>query len=112
MPDRLREAAEVIARQAKANAAGWSRRVPPSIRVSGAYPEVIIRAGAPPAYPNEVPGVRHPVFGGRGTKRPHAPWVLNQHRPFLAPAGDMAANRALEKFAKIIDDMAVQRGYR
>lgn len=112
MADRLREAAEVIARQAKLNAAGWSKRIPPSIRISGSYPEVVIRSAAPPAYPNEIPGVRHPVFGGRGTKRPHAPWVTNEHRPFLAPAADMAANKALEKFAQLIDDWALKAGFR
>jgi len=112
VPDRLLEAAKVIADQARNNAAGWSARIPPSIRVSGSYPEVFIRSGAPPAYPNEVPGVRHPVFGGRGTRRPDAPWVTNQHRPFLAPAADQRANQALEKFAQIIDDWAIKAGYR
>lgn len=112
MADRLREAAKVIADQAKRNAAGWSKRIPPSIRVSGAYPEVVIRSAAPPAYPNEIPGVRHPVFGGRGTDRPKAPWVTNEHRPFLAPAADEGANKALEKFAQLIDDWAIKAGFR
>jgi hypothetical protein len=111
MADRLMEAAKVIAAQAKSNAAGWSARIPPSIRVSGGYPEVFIRSAAPPAYPNEVPGVRHPVFGGRGTKRPRAPWVTNEHRPFLAPAADQRINQAAEEFAKIIDDWAIRLGY-
>ena len=112
MADRLREAAEVIARQARLNAAGWSKRIPPSIRVSGSYPEVYIRSAAPPAYPNEIPDVWHPVFGGKGTKRPDAPRVLNQHRPFLAPAADEGANKALEKFSKLIDDWALKAGFR
>lgn len=105
------DAAKVIADQAKVNAGGWSRRIPPSIRIRGSYPEIIIRASAPPAYPNEL-GVWHPVFGGPHTKRPEAPWVLNKHRPFLAPAADMAANPALEQFARIIDDWAFRLGYR
>lgn len=112
MADRLLEAARVIEFYAKVSAAGWSKRIPPSIRVSGSYPEVFIRSAAPPAYPNEIPGVRHPVFGGRGTKRPDAPWVTNQHRPFLVPAADSGANKALEKFAKIIDDWALKAGFR
>lgn len=112
MPDRLMEAAKVIAEQAKSNASGWSRRIPPSIRVSGSYPEVFIRSSAPPAYPNEVPGVRHPVFGGRGTRRPHAPWVTNQYRPFLAPAADQRGDAAAGKFADIIDDWAIKAGFR
>jgi hypothetical protein len=112
MADRLLQAAQVIADQARNNAAGWSARIPPSIRVSGGYPEVFIRSAAPPAYPNEVPGVKHPVFGGRGTRRPHAPWVTNQHRPFLAPAADQRVNQAAEKFAVIVDDWAIKAGFR
>ena len=109
---RLREAAQIIADQARVNAAGWSVRVPPSIRITGGGVTVSISSGAPPSYPNEIPGVRHPVFGGRGTKRPHAPWVTNQHRPFLAPAADEKADAALEAFSKVIDDWAAEHGYR
>lgn len=107
---RLREAAEIIAEQAKSNA-DWSARIPPSIKVSGGAGGVSIMTGAPPAYPNEIPGVRHPVFGGRGTKRPKAPWVTNQHRPFLAPAADQKIDAAAEAFAKVIDDWAKELGY-
>ena len=107
---RLREAAQVIADQAKENA-GWSARIPPSIRVSGGAGGVSIVSDAPPAYPNEIPGVRHPVFGGRGTSRPKAPWVLNQHRPFMAPAADERIDEAAEKFAQVIDDWCEERGY-
>ena len=32
---RLREAAEIIAQQARQNAGGWSARIPPSIKVNG-----------------------------------------------------------------------------
>ena len=102
----------MIAEQAKRNAAGWSARIPPSIRVSGSYPEITIRASAPPAYPNEISGVRHPVFGGRGTRRPKAPWVTNEYRPFLAPAGDQVGDQAAKKFAVIIEDWAIKRGYK
>lgn len=109
---RLREAAEVIAAQARRNAAGWSKRIPPSIKVSGGADGVSIMSGAPPAYPNEVAGVRHPVFGGRGTARPEAPWVTNQHRPFLAPAADERIGEAAEKFAKVIDDWARDYGFK
>ena len=109
---RLREAAQVIADQAKANAAGWSARVPESIHISGGASGVSILSGAPPSYPNEIAGVRHPVFGGRGTRRPKAPWVRNQHRPFLAPAADEKIDEAAEKFAQVIDDWAHDRGYK
>lgn len=109
---RLREAAQVIADQAKTNAAGWSGRVPESIKVSGGAGGVSIVSGAPPSYPNEIAGVRHPVFGGRGTRRPKAPWVTNQHRPFLAPAADEKIDEAAEKFSAVIDDWCHERGYK
>lgn len=109
---RLREAAQVIADQAKENASGWSARIPPSITVSGGGTGVSILSDAPSAYPNEVAGVRHPVFGGRGTRRPKAPWVLNQHRPFLAPAADQRGDEAAEKFSKVLDDWAKEHGYK
>jgi hypothetical protein len=107
---RLREAAEVIAEQARENAS-WSHRIPPSITVSGGAGGVSIMSDAPPAYPNEVDGVRHPVFGGRGTSRPEAPWVKNEFRPFLAPAADQRIDEAAEKFAQVIDDWAKEHGY-
>ena len=108
----LEEAAKVIADQARRNAAGWSARIPPSIRISGGETEFTISSAAPPAYPNEIPGVRHPVFGGRGTRRPEAPWVTNQHRPFLGPAADEKLNEAAEKFALVIDDWAIKAGFK
>lgn len=99
---RLREAAQIIADQARVNAS-WSRRVPASIKVSGSA-TISISSSSPPAYPNEIAGVRHPTFG-------HSPWVTNQYRPFLAPAGDEKADEAAVKFAEVIDDWARERGF-
>ena len=106
---RLRDAAEILAKQAARNAS-WSARIPPSIAISGGGDEYTISTGVPPAYPNEF-GVWHPVFGGRGTKRPEAPWVKNKHRPFMRPAADQAGDRALGVFALVIDDWARKNGY-
>ena len=111
MPDRLREAAEVLAHIAAANAAGWSVRIPPSITVSGGGDEYTVSTDSPPAYPNEF-GVWHPVFGGKHTRRPRAPWVKNKHRPFMAAAADEGADRALGVYAEIITDWARKDGYR
>ena len=108
---RLREAAEIIARQARQNAGGWSARIPPSIKVNGGSSGISISSSSPPAYPNEL-GVRHPVFGGRGTRRPDAPWVTNKHRPFLAPAADEKIDEAAEAFSKVLDDWAKELGYK
>jgi len=112
MTDRLAEAAKIIADKAKELAGEWSRQVPPSIRVSGSYPEITIRASAPPAYPNEMPDIWHPVFGRRGTKRFGKPRVKNKHRPFLAPAPDRVGDEDVQKFAEIVDDWAVKAGFK
>ena len=104
---RLREAGEFVAAIARSNAS-WSAKVPGSVKVLGGTSGVYIRAGgprAPAGYPNEVAGVRHPVFG-------HDPWVTNENRPFLAPAGDSGADGAAEIVARVIDDWAHEYGFR
>lgn len=109
---RLEEAAKIILERARRNAEGWSVRIPPSLQLEVSGSTAVISSAAPPAYPNEVPHVRHPVFGGPGTRRPGAPWVTNQHRPFLAPAGDQEADRALEQFGLYVEDLAHKHGYK
>jgi hypothetical protein len=101
---RLREAGEFVAAIARSNAGGWSQQIPPSIKVMGGTSGIYIRCAAPPAYPNEVAGVRHPVFG-------HDPWVTNVNRPFLAPAGDEGADGAAEIVARVISDWAREYGF-
>ena len=109
--ERLRQAAEIIADQARRNAGGWSARIPPSVKVSVSGRTAVISSDAPPAYPNEVAGVRHPVFGGPGTRRPRAPWVTNQHRPFLGPAADAKASDAMERWARKYDRLLAKAGF-
>lgn len=108
--DRVKAAAEIIRDQAAVNA-GWSARIPGSLKVRASSTGAMISTAAPPAYPNEF-GVRHPVFGGRGTKRPKAPWVRNKHRPFLGPAADQKGDAAAREFGLIIDDWCVRHGYK
>jgi hypothetical protein len=108
----LERAAEIIADQARANAAPWSVRIPPAMQVAVVYPVAYVSNSAPPAYPNEVKGVRHPVFGGRGTARPDAPWVTNEYRPFLAPAADQAGDAAADAFGDYALELAMEHGYR
>jgi hypothetical protein len=111
---RLKEAGEYVAGIARGKAS-WSSKVPASIKVGGGRSGVNITAGgarAPAAYPNEIPGVRHPVFGGKGTARPDAPWVTNENRPFLAPAGDEGADGAAAIVAQVVDDWAHEHGFR
>lgn len=110
LSDRVKAAAQIIADQAKTNA-GWSARIPPSLKIRASDTGATISTAAPPAYPNEF-GVRHPVFGGRGTRRPRAPWVRNKHRPFLGPAADQKGDDAAREFGLVIDDWAIKHGYK
>lgn len=118
---RLRQAAEVIAQDARILSGTWSERVPPSVRVYPALTRggtaVTIAAGgvrAPMAYTNE--GKRggrpiwHPVFA-RG-ERSDWKWVPQTPRPFMRPAADARANQAADVFAKAIDDWAAASGFK
>ena len=107
---RMRAAALIIARQAQVNAAGWSVQIPPSIKVKASGNTAVISSGVGPSYPNEVPRVRHPVFGPT-LKRPAPPWVTNDYRPFLAPAADEMADAAAAEIGKVIDDIAHDDGF-
>jgi hypothetical protein len=121
VPARLRQAAEVIAADARVLAATWSERVPPSVRV---YPAptrggtaVTIAAGgarAPMAYTNEGKRggrpVWHPVFG-RGARADWT-WVPQTPRPFMRPAAEARAGQAADVFAKAIDDWAAASGFK
>ena len=114
---RLRQAAEVIADRARANAAPWSRRIPPSVRIyqltAGGRIATIAAGGAraPMAYTFEAPygPVWHPVWGHGPRKDWH--WVRQDPRPFLAPAGDEAADTAIDVFAEMIDDWEAASGF-
>lgn len=100
----LGAAADIIADKAR-ELAGWSHRVPGSIRVDVSGQTATISSQVGPAYPNEVAGVRHPTFG-------HSPWKTNQHRPFLSPAADAAGDQAMNRYAQKIDKWAKQAGFR
>lgn len=132
---RLRSAAEIVARDARARSARWSVRVPASVRLQGGVRSVTIVAGgrvAPQAYtmegkPSGAPR-SHPVFG-RGTRKrgplvkvdkdgtrhydpPGWTWAKQTPRPFLREAIDSKQNEVLAEFAKVIDDWAKAKGYR
>jgi hypothetical protein len=105
MADHTVAAAKIIAAEARRLASRWSVQVPPSIRVTGGGTSATITSAVGPSYPNEVAGVRHPVYGNRHN------WVLNQYRPFLAPATDAKADAAAEEVAKVVDDIAHAAGF-
>lgn len=102
---RLKEAGEYVAAIAK-DKASWSEQIPPAIKVGGGRSAVTITCRVGPAYPNEIEGVRHPVFGN-----PDIPWVTNEHRPFFEPAATEGADGAAEIVARVIDDWAAQYGF-
>lgn len=114
---RLRQAAEIIADDARLRSSRWSRRVPRSVRIQGGTSAVTVVAGgpaAPQAYTMEGTNTglprRHPVFA-------HGPrdkwtWVAQTPRPFMAEAIDAKAEEAFREFAKVIDDWARERGFK
>ena len=116
--ERLKQAAEVIAADARILAA-WSERIPGSVRVyqpTARGRVVTIAAGgvrAPQAYTFEGKRggrpVWHPVFaeGDRADWR----WVPQTPRPFMRPAAEARAGQAADVFAKAIDDWAAASGF-
>lgn len=106
MLKRLKDAATVIAEQARTNA-GFSKRIPAAISVHATAADgVFILADGSKAR-NAAPyeyGDRHPTFG-------HDPWVQTPHKPFLEDAADMKGNAAADKFSAIIDDWARELGF-
>lgn len=98
----IRKAAEIIANQAKANAARFSKRIPLSFRISVRSGNATISAGgeaAPNAIMFETPGARHPLFGDREY------WYTQPYRPFMEEAAEEKADEAMQSFA---DDMIEQ----
>lgn len=114
---RLREAATIVADDAKLRSARWSRRVPLSVRLQGGARSVTIAAGGPPApQAYTMEGTRtgrpiaHPVFA-RGPRSGWT-WVKQPPRPFLMEAIDAKSGEMLAAFSKVVDDWAREKGYR
>lgn len=117
----MREAAEIIAADARDIAGRWSKRIPPSItvRVSPDGKSATITANthedAPMAYTFEAPDRRmvwHPVFA-RGLDRREWTWVPQVPRPFLAPAAERSASKAADVWGEgVVRGWARARGFR
>jgi len=101
----LGAAAAIIADGARALAAAWSRKIPPSISVSVSGQVAEITATAPDAYPAET-RAKHPLFGNRDH------WYGPPGEPFLAPAADARADAAMRRYADKIDRWARDAGFR
>ena len=115
-PNRLLEAAEVIADGGRRRSA-WSDRIPLSVHtVSRGQFDVLIVAGgerAPHAITFEAPNApfwKHPVFGHGPRKTWH--WVAQDPRRFLLPAAVEDSDRAVVIIAKQVDDWAAELGFR
>jgi len=113
---RLREAADLIAADAKRRAGLWSERIPGSFTVTVSGDVAQVTAGgdpAPMAYTFENPrggaGVWHPVFADGPRER--WTWVRQDPRPFLEPAAEAMAERAAIVYAQVVDDHAMQLGW-
>lgn len=106
---RLKKGADLVADQAKANAA-WSQRIPGSIKSSSSPSSAKIIIRAPNAAPFENMGkagnFRHPVFGNRQA------WVTQKARPFALPALVAKADEVAELVGKALDDFARDAGFR
>jgi len=116
---RLREAARIVADDAKLRSARWSRRVPLSVRLMGGARSVTIVAGgpsAPQAYTME--GTRtgrpiaHPVYGRSDRPRSEWTWVKQPPRPFLREAIEAKSNERVDVFSKVVEDWAKEKGFR
>lgn len=113
----MREAAAILAADAKAISGRWSRRVPLSIRISVSADgqSATITAGgseAPQAATFEL-GLSHPVFGRPTMTRKEWTWVKQIARPFLATAAEHSATKAADVWGNgVITAWARNNGYR
>ena len=117
--ERLREASQIVADDAKRRSARWSRRVPLSVRLQGGRRSVTIVAGgpaAPQAYTmegkNSGAPVNHPVYGRPDRPRKSWTWVAQPPRPFLREAIDANVDKLLVMFSQVVDDWAKERGFK
>lgn len=101
----LADAANVIADAARDLAGQWSRSIPPDITVQVDGNVATISSSVGPAYPAEVQA-RHPLFGNRKH------WYGPPGPPFLGPALDARSGEAMAKYAKKIDRMLRQAGWK
>jgi hypothetical protein len=112
----LREAGEVVAADAR-NRAGWSSRIPGTVRVRTSFradrESVKVVAGGPVA-PHARPyeGIssrgdtfRHPFFGNRDV------WFEQDERPFLLPAAEAGEAESAQLVRTALDTAAASLGF-
>jgi hypothetical protein len=106
---RLEAAAEIVAEAARGISSKFSTRIPGSVRVVTVRGTTYIQAGgatAPNAAPFDPvkPPSRHPLFGDREH------WYNQPYRPFLEEAAESAIDKAVQEYAKVIDDWCEETG--
>lgn len=102
---RLKNAAELVRKQAAANAA-WSRRISASLAVvvqNGSIVDVVSRGSIAPMNSVFEYGDDHPL-NYPTQRRPPRQWGPTPHRPFLSDAVDEQEDAALDEIANVIDD--------
>lgn len=103
---RLRQAADEVAKGIRERASMFSKKIPPSVRVSqGDNTSAVVFTDAPNARPIEL-GLRHPLFGNRDY------WYPSKHVKFMEEGADASAGKAADAIAKVIDDWAEELGYK
>ncbi len=116
---KLRLIAHFVAAAARVNAPNAADgQIKAGVRVRGAGFRLRIEDAAPAAAAFEVGSrgggggqFKHPVFGGRGTKRPNAPWVDQATMPYLGPAVDQNAAFIDEAVKRAVDDALRRAGF-
>lgn len=120
---RIREVANPIAADARAQAGTWSTRIPGAIRVSTSFSSrragVNIRVSskkAPHARPFENVSktgfFRHPVFpDSKRETRDEWTWVSQDARPFLVPAVQQNVDRVRAATRQAVIDAAREAGF-
>lgn len=116
----LKTAAELVADDARSRA-GYSSRIPGTIKTSVTLTGATIKAGgddAPHAAVLEVGSqkaahgwFRHPVFPSAGEDRSEWTWIDQPTRPFLFPAFEAHQAEVLELVGEAIDRAAHAAGF-
>lgn len=103
----FKQAGEVVASEARQRAAGFSTRIPASIKTSGTQTGVTVKAGgdkAPHAAIYERGG-RHPVFGHR------AAWIAVSGRHYMGGALDSRIGDVQRLMLEALDAITSDAGF-
>jgi len=103
--DHLSRACHIISDRARELSSSWSLRTPIMQRVLVAGNVGIIENFAPPGRPAEL-RLNHPLFGNREF------WYGPPGAPFLRPAAEEKVDEAAWEYAKYIDNVLRDHGWK